>query len=134
MQNGAQVNIGRASAGSATITINGDGTATDDLVVGAGCTLTLGSAIYNYDVSAVIAVNATALISGTVYLSPLSTTVHTRSLITAALANNVVFASGAVCHITDSTATSGFNASVQDGVLFKSGSSLYYYNALEIKL
>jgi hypothetical protein len=53
--------------------------------------------------------------------------VHTRSFITAAAANSVVFATGAVCHITDSTATSGFNASVQDGVVFRTGSSLYYY-------
>jgi hypothetical protein len=127
LQNGALVNIGRASAGSAAITINGDGTAADDLVVGAGCMLTLGSAIYNYDVSVVVSATATALISGTVYLSPLSTTVHTRSFITAAAANSVVFATGSICHITDSTATSGFNASVQDGVLFKTGSSLYYY-------
>jgi len=127
LQNGALVNLGRSSAGSAAITINGDGTATDDLVVGTGCTLTLGTAIYNYDVSVVVTATATALISGTVYLSPLSTTVHTRSFITAAAANSVTFASGAVCHITDSTATSGFNASVQDGVLFKTGSSLYYY-------
>ncbi len=127
LQNGALVNIGRASVGSAAITINGDGTATDDLVVGAGCTLTLGQAIYNYDVSIVVSASATALISGTVYLSPLSTSVHTRSYFTAAVANNVVFASGSVCHITDSSATSGFNGSVQDGVRFKSGSSCYYY-------
>ncbi|MGC4101942.1 beta strand repeat-containing protein [Ferruginibacter sp.] len=127
IQNGAVVNIGRSAAGSAALTVNGDATTGDDLVVGAGCTLTLGSAIYNYDVSVVVASGATALISGTVYLSPLSTSVHTRSYITAAAANSVVFASGAVCHITDSTATSGFNASVQDGVLFKSGASLYYY-------
>lgn len=127
LQNGALVNLGRSSAGSAAITINGDGTATDDLVVGSGCTLTLGTAVYNYDVSVVVSATATALISGTVYLSPLSTTVHTRSFITAAAANSVIFASGAACHITDSTATSGFNASVQDGVLFKTGSSLYYY-------
>lgn len=127
LQNGAVVNIGRSSAGSAAITINGDGTAADDLVVGAGCTLTLGSAIYNYDVSAVVTANATALISGTVYLSPLSTTVHTRSFITAAAANNVVFANGSNCHITDSTASSGFNGSVAGGVTFKSGASLHYY-------
>jgi len=127
LQNGAQVNIGRSATGSAAITINGDGTSADDLVVGTGCTLTLGTAIYNYDVSIVITVSATALISGTVYLSPLSTTVHTRAIITAAAANTVVFAAGSVCHITDSTASSGFNASVQDGVLFKSGSSCYYY-------
>lgn len=127
LQNNAQVNLGRSAAGSAAITINGDGTAADDLIVGAGCTLTLGTAIYNYDVSMVMSANATALISGTVYLGPLSTTVHTRSYITASAANSVVFATGAVCHITDSTATSGFNASVQDGIVFRTGASLYYY-------
>jgi len=127
LQNGALVNLGRATVGSATITINGDGTAVNDLVVEAGCTLTLGTATYNFDVSVVVTAGATALISGTVYLSPLSNTVHTRSFITAAAANSVVFATGSACHITDSIATSGFNASVQDGVLFKTGSSLYYY-------
>lgn len=127
LQNGAVVNLGRSAAGSATLTLSGDGTAATDLVVEAGCTLTLGSAVYNYDVNIVVTANATALISGTVYLSPLSTTVHTRSFITAAAANNVVFASGAACHITDSLATSGFNASVAGGVLFKTGASLYYY-------
>ncbi len=127
LQNGAVVNLGRTTVGSAAITINGDGTPTNDLVVNAGCTLTLGTAIYNHDVSVVVTATATALISGTVYLSPLSTTVHTRSFITAAAANSVVFATGSVCHITDSTATSGFNASVQDGVTFKTGASLYYY-------
>lgn len=127
LQNGASVNFGRSTTGSATITINGDGTATDDLVVNAGCTLTLGTAIYNHDVNMVVSASATALISGTVYLSPLSSTVHTRSFITAAAANAVVFATGSVCHITDSTATSGFNASVQDGVVFRTGASLYYY-------
>lgn len=127
LQNGAQVNIGRSSAGSAAITINGDGSPAADLLVGTGCSLTLGMAIYNYDVSVVVTSGATALINGTVYLSPLSTTVHTRSYITAQAANTVTFGAGAVCHITDSSATSGFNASVQDGVRFLSGSSCYYY-------
>ncbi len=127
LQNGAVVNIGRSATGSATVTISGDATAASDLTVDAGCTLTLGSAIGNYDVNATLASTATALIGGTVYLSPLSTTVHTRSFITAAAANAVVFASGSACYITDSTASSGFNASVANGVTFKSGASLYYY-------
>lgn len=127
LQNGAVVNLTRSAAGSAAITINGDGTAADDLAVPAGCTLTIGGPLYNYDVSVVMAANATALISGTAYLSPLSSTVHTRSFITASAANTVVFAAGSNCHITDSTASSGFNASVAGGVTFKSGASLYYY-------
>ncbi|HMK24664.1 MAG TPA: MBG domain-containing protein [Chitinophagaceae bacterium] len=126
-QNGAMVILGRASAGSAAITINGDGTAADDLLVNAGCTLTLGMAIYNYDVSIIVSATATALINGTVYLSPLSNSVHTRSLITALAVNSVVFGTGSACHITDSIATSGFNGSVQDGIVFRTGASLYYY-------
>ncbi|MBS1510183.1 MAG: T9SS type A sorting domain-containing protein [Bacteroidetes bacterium] len=127
LQNGAMVNLGRSTAGSATITVSGDATAANDLTVDAGCTLTLGGTAYNYDVNITIAGTATALINGTVYLSPLSSSVHTRSYITAAGANSVMFASGSACYITDSTATSGFNASVQDGVRFLSGSSCYYY-------
>lgn len=127
LQNGANVILGRPGTGSATVSLAGDGGPADDLVVAAGCTLTLGMAIYNYDVNILVSAGATALISGTVYLSPLSTSVHTRSYITAAAANGVIFTSGAVCHITDSSATSGFNGSVQDGVRFTSGSSCYYY-------
>lgn len=128
LQNNAVVNLGRTAAGSAAITINGDGTAADDLTVAAGCTLTLGAAVYNYDVSAVVTAGATALISGTVYLSPLSTTVHTRSYITATAANSVIFASGSNCHVTDSTASSGFNGSATNGITFRSGASLHYYS------
>jgi len=127
LQNGANIILGRSSTGSATVSLAGDGGPADDLVVAAGCTLTLGVAIYNHDVNILVSAGATALISGTVYLSPLSTSVHTRSYITAAAANGVIFASGGVCHITDSSATSGFNGSVQDGVRFTSGSSCYYY-------
>ncbi len=127
LQNNVSVNLGRTSAGASTLTLNGDGTAADDLMVGAGSTFTLGTAIYNYDVYFIVTPGATALISGTVYLSPLSTSVHTRSYITAQAANTVIFASGSVCHHNDSSATSGFNASVQDGVRFQSGASLYYY-------
>ena len=126
-RNNANVILGRSSTGSGVITINGDPTSATDFVVNAGCIVTLGGSVYNYDVQTVVGAGATALISGTVYLSPLSTSIHTRSYITAQAANNVVFASGANCYVSDSSATSGFNGSVQDGVTFQSGSSLYYY-------
>lgn len=127
LQNNARVQLGRASAGSANITINGDGSPLDDLVVSAGSVLTLGSAIYNYDVRIVMAAAATGSVSGTVYLSPLSTSVHTASYITAAAANSLVFQPGSACHITDSTTASGFNGSVAGAIIFKNTASLYYY-------
>lgn len=126
LQNNAVVHISRTAVGSATITIGG-GTG-DDLVVNAGSTLTLGGPLYNYDVYIVIAPAATGRVAGTVYLSPLSTTVHTRSYITSSAAGALVFETGAACHITDSTASSGFNASVNGSVIFRNGASLYYYS------
>ncbi|MEO7265721.1 MAG: hypothetical protein ABIW38_12440, partial [Ferruginibacter sp.] len=127
LQNNANIIIGRASAGSAVITINGDGTSAEDLQVNAGCTLTLGMAIYNYDVQVVMGAGATGLVNGTVYLSPLSNTVHTRSFITVVTANSFVFNTGSAVHITDSLASSGFNASAIGSINFKTGASLYYY-------
>lgn len=127
LQNGALVNLGRASAGSANITISGDGSPAEDFVVGAGCTLTLGMAVYNYDVRIVLAGVATGSVNGTVYLSPLSSPVHTASYITAAAANSLIFQTGSVCHISDSTSSSGFNGSVAGSIIFKTGASLYYY-------
>ena len=117
--NGARINIGRSSAGSATIIINGDATLNDDLVVGAIDTLTLGgtsqtSALFNYDVNIQLATGSTppsGLISGTLYLSPLLSNVHTRSYITTTSGTSLIFANGSSCYINDSTTTSGFNSS-----------------------
>jgi hypothetical protein len=134
--NGARINIGRSSAGSATIIINGDATLNDDLVVGAIDTLTLGgtsqtSALFNYDVNIQLATGSTppsGLISGTLYLSPLLSNVHTRSYITTTSGTSLIFANGSSCYINDSTTTSGFNSSIINTILFKSGASLYYYS------
>lgn len=126
VQNGAIVNLTRSSTGSAVITINGD--TGDDFVIDASSTLTVGGPLYNYDISVVLGSSATGLINGTLYLSPLSTSVHTRSFITSSAAGSLVFATGSSCHITDSTTTSGFNSSVSGGVIFKTGASLYYYS------
>ncbi len=124
--NGANVILGRTSTGSASLTINGD--VGDDLVVDATSTLTLGGPSYNFDVNITLAAAATAAINGTVYLSPLSSTVHTRSYITSPTAGSVVFNTGSSCYITDSTATSGFNTTGINSIVFKTGASLYYYS------
>ncbi|MEI7472117.1 MAG: MBG domain-containing protein [Chitinophagaceae bacterium] len=132
--NGSRINIGRSTAGSATLIINGDATSADDFIVGATDTLTLGgssqtTALFNYDVNIQLAASATnsGLVSGTLYLSPLISNVHTRSYITASSGTSLVFATGSSCYINDSTTTSGFNASVINTITFKSGASLYYY-------
>lgn len=130
-RNNVNVKLSRAAAGSANITITGEGTALDDLVIEAGSVVTLGDEIYNYDVRILLGATAspvvTGSVSGTLYMSPLSNTIHTASYITARNANSLVFENGANCFVTDSLSVSPFNGSVTGSVLFKTGSSLYYY-------
>ena len=125
IQNNAQVHFSRTSTGSGTVTINGG--VGDDFIVDATSTLTMGGPLGNYDVFIVLATGATGKINGTIHLGPLSTTVHPRAYITAPAVNSLIFESGSQIHINDSTATSGFNGSVANSILFKTGSSLYYY-------
>ena len=127
LKNGANVSFSRTSVGNNTITVNGDGNG-DDFTIDATSTLTVGGPSYNYDVYIVLAATAKASISGTVYLSPLSTSVHTRSYITSPVAGACVFNSGSAVHITDSITVNGFNNSVANSIVFKSGASLYYYS------
>jgi len=125
IQNNAQVHFSRTSTGSGTVTINGG--VGDDFIVDATSTLTMGGPLGNYDVFIVLATGATGKINGTIHLGPLSTTVHPRAYITAPAVNSLIFESGSQIHINDSTATSGFNGSVANSILFKTGASLYYY-------
>ncbi len=125
--NGANVTISRASAGTGTISLSGDGTAADDLVIDATSTLTLGGGTYDYNFAIVFATGATGSVSGKLYLSPISTFIHTRSYITCPVANTLTFNSGAQCFVNDSLAIGGFNSSVASSVTFKNGASLYYY-------
>ena len=128
--NGANVSLGRTTAGSSVINIVGDGTTSPDLVVDATSTLTIGSLSSDCNVQILLdsTKGGTGLISGKLYISPLSKQVHTRSYITSKLTGALVFATGSQCYITDSTATSGFNASHDNCVVFQSGASMYYYS------
>jgi len=126
VRNGASVHLRRDATGSATITINGG--SGDDLVVDATSTLTVAGPSASFDVFIVLATGTTGKINGTVFLSPLSNSVHTRSYITVPTGASLSFENGAAIHITDSTASSGFNGSAANSITFKSGSSLYYYS------
>lgn len=125
-QNGASVVFNRAGTGTGTITINGL-TGSDDLVVDGTSTITLGGPSYDFNVAIVLGAGATGSISGTVYISPLSTSVHTRSYITAPAASTLSFETGSACHITDSANFCGFNGAAANAITFKTGASLYYY-------
>ena len=128
--NGANVSLGRTTGGSSVINIAGDGTSAPDLVVDATSTLIIGSLLTNANIQILLdsAKGSTGLISGKLYISPLSKVIHTRSYITSKIPGALSFTSGSECHITDSTATSGFNGSLLGCVVFQSGASLYYYS------
>lgn len=131
--NNANVQLGRSGAGSANISIQGDGTALDDLVIGSGCVVTLGGELYNYDVRILLGLPtvptiATGSVAGDLYLSPLSATVHTASYITARTTNGLQFEAGSNCFVTDSTTASPFNGAANMSVLFKTGASLHYFS------
>ena len=127
--NGANITLGRTTAGSSAITLSGDGTSAPDLVIDATSTVTLGSLLMNANVQILLdSAKATGLISGKLYLSPLSNLIHTRTYITSKFPGSLVFASGSECHITDSFTTSGFNGSLEGCVIFQSGASMYYYS------
>lgn len=125
IRNNAEVHFTRTATGSGTVTINGG--VGDDFIVDATSTLTVGGPLGNYDVFIVLGAAATGKINGTIYLGPLSNSVHPRAYITAPTVNSLIFEGGSQVHINDSTASSGFQNSVANSILFKTGSSLYYY-------
>ncbi|MFT3981342.1 MAG: T9SS type A sorting domain-containing protein [Ferruginibacter sp.] len=132
-RNNVHVKFSRSSAGSSAISIMGEGTNLDDLQIGSGSVITLGDEIYNYNVRiilglATVPTTATGLVSGTLYIGPLSQTIHPASYVTSLATNGLVFAAGGECHATDSTTASPFNGSANNSVLFQTGSSLHYYS------
>jgi hypothetical protein len=127
-KNGANVTLTRSATGSSNITLNGDGTSANDLIVDGTSVLTLGGTISDYNIQIVLGASATASISGTIYFTPLVFNgSHTRSYITVPTAGNLVFETGSKAYSNDSSAVSCFNSSIAKSVVFKTGSSLYYY-------
>lgn len=131
-QNNVNVKFSRTGSGSSAIGIQGDGTALDDFIIDAGCVVTLGGDISNYNARIslglpTVPTTATGLVRGVLYISPLSQTSHTASYITSLSVNGLIFEGAAECHVTDSTTVSPFNGSATNTVLFKTGSSLHYY-------
>ncbi|MFY7964329.1 MAG: beta strand repeat-containing protein, partial [Chitinophagaceae bacterium] len=129
--NGANVSFSRTSAGTTRFNINGDGTTAPDLVVDATSSFTLGGMGSGYNAAIALDTvnqNATGFIEGSVYISPLSSNngSHTASFILAGT-GELVFASGSACYSSDTTTASCFNGSAANSVIFKSGSSLYYF-------
>ncbi|RZK46532.1 MAG: hypothetical protein EOO94_02550, partial [Pedobacter sp.] len=131
-QNNINLRFGRSSAGSSSISLQGDGSALPDFVINAGCVVTLGD-LSNFNVRILLGLPtvpgsvATGSVSGTLFISPLSQTSHTLSYVTSPAAGAMVFEPGGECHVNDSSSITPFNGSVNNSILFKPGASLHYY-------
>jgi hypothetical protein len=128
LQNNATLVLGRASSGTSTFTVNGDGTADDDLVVNAGSTLSISNNVSGQ--SFVLQVGlagtpATGRISGTVNINGVST-----GRLVAMNKGTVVFVSGSNANV-NMTASSSYpfgsaTQGVEKGIVFEAGANLNY--------
>jgi hypothetical protein len=123
--NNANVTIERnAVGGTAIVTVNGDGTATDDVQIPIGSTLTIKSQTGDNTGSVNLTLTtaaATAKVFGTLNIN------GGGCRITSATASSVLFESGSICNVN--TALSGqypFTSTNSLAVLFKTGSKLNY--------
>lgn len=132
LQNNAAVVLQRATPvppatpGSATLTINGDGTSAPDFEVLAGSSLTLNSPATDGNVSIALLANVTGQVGGTITLS--NTGLHK---ITSQVTDGLVFTSGATFNSggTPDIASSNYpfgssSQGVQNGVAFQAGANL----------
>ena len=114
----------RLGGGTATLTVNGDATTADDIVVNAGSTLTINNSLADGNIVIAMLANATGLVGGTITMA--NTGTHR---LTSQTTNGLVFASGATFNSDGipTTAAYPFGSStqaVQNGVVFQAGANL----------
>jgi len=129
LQNGASVVFQRASpssSGTTTLTIAGDGAATDDLTIDGTSTLTLSSSAASYSFNLTLSSTATANISGTLNINDNGNT-SAKAFLTAATAGSIVFANGSKCTVNNTSSSDyPFGSPTYTPVIFQSGSTLVY--------
>lgn len=122
----ASVNVQRPAGGGGTGTLTVNGSAGDDLVIDAGSTLRINSALADGNVVITFSAAATGLVSGALMIS--NTGANRFTLPTAGA---LVFASGSgfTTNLNGTTAVYPFGSATQSAekaVVFQSGASLYY--------
>ncbi|MFC4262054.1 beta strand repeat-containing protein [Ferruginibacter yonginensis] len=126
LQNNANVVIQRPAGGggTGTLTVNGDGTPDPDFVIGTGCNFTVNSPLTDGNIIINLLANVTGTVSGTFSMS--NTGTHR---ITSQTTNGLAFLAGATFNSGGTPATAAYpfgssTQSVQNGVIFQSGSNL----------
>ncbi len=128
LRNGASLTLLRPSTGTGTITINGDATATEDLLINAGCTLTIGvpdSIVTTSGNNLLLSATATGKVSGTLFLNRGACRVTASN---PAVGGSLFFESGSICKANTEITYYPFGSSsgVANAVVFKNGSKLVY--------
>ena len=128
LRNGASLTLLRPSTGTGTITINGDATATDDLLINAGCTLTIGvpdSIVTTSGNNLLLSATATGKVMGTLFLNRGACRVTASN---PAVGGSLFFESGSICKANSEIIYYPFGSSsgVANAVVFMNGSKLVY--------
>ncbi len=126
LRNGASLILMKnAAGGTSTVTINGDGTAADDLQIAAGCNFTITS--YQGDATGGLTITMAAAATGKIYGTTNILGGGSNLASSNSAGNAVFFESGAVCNVN--TVQSGrypLGSNNNKAMIFKSGSSLVY--------
>jgi len=122
--NNASLFFTRTGGGTATLSVNGDASNADDLVVNAGCSLTINNALADGNIITAMLAGATGLIGGTITMA--NTGTHR---FTSQTTNGLVFTGTAVFNSDGIPTTAAYpfgsgTQGVQNGVVFQSGATL----------
>jgi hypothetical protein len=128
LRNGANLTLVRPTSGTGTITINGDATNNDDLVVNAGCFLTIGvadSIVTTSGNNMLLSATATGRVFGSLFLNRGACRITASN---AQAGGSLFFESGSICKANTELTYYPFGSSsgVPNAVVFNNGSKLIY--------
>ena len=128
LRNGANLTLSRITTGNGTITMKGDSTSAEDLLVNSGCSLTLNvadSVSLTSGNKLLITPNATGIVYGSFTLNGGTCRVEQTNPVAGGA---LIFENGSTCNVNTQVTYYPFGSSngVNKGVVFRNGSKLVY--------
>lgn len=128
LRNGARVTLSRITTGNGTISIKGDSTVVEDILINSGCSFTMNAADSVSATSGnklLITPNATGIIYGSFTLNGGTCRVEQTNPVAGGA---IIFENGSICNVNTQVTYYPFGSSngVNNGVVFRNGSKLVY--------
>ena len=128
LRNGANVTLSRITTGNGTISIKGDSTVAEDILINSGCSFTMNAADSVSATSGnklLITPNATGIIYGSFTLNGGTCRVEQTNPV---VGGAMIFENGSTCNVNTQVTYYPFGSSngVNKGVVFRNGSKLVY--------